>query len=310
VVVLSENEARRLNCSYIGTEHILLGLIHEGKGLAVKILESLGISLETLRTQIEETISQGPTTPAGHIPFTRGTRKVLELSLRESLLLGHIHIGTEHILLGLIAHKKDAAAQVLVKLGADLPQVRQRVIKLLPDYAKQRREDEAQRRKFSKTAKRIFISYRRQDTSHLAGRLSDWLADRFGHSRVFMDVDSLEPGIEFREAINEAVGSSEVLLALIGTGWLTATNEDGHRRLDDPDDIVRLEIEAALERGIRVIPVLAEGMTMPQRQDLPNSLARLVSRNAMRLSHESFRSDVARLIESLAEFLAKTHQPN
>jgi TIR domain len=110
----------------------------------------------------------------------------------------------------------------------------------------------------------IFISYRRQETRHLAGRLYDRLADRFGEDRIFMDVDSIEPGVDFSDAIQQAIGSSDVLLALIGPDWLTATDQDGRRRLDDPDDIVRLEVEAALECGVRVIPVLAEGATMPR----------------------------------------------
>jgi hypothetical protein len=150
------------------------------------------------------------------------------------------------------------------------------------------------------------ICYRRQETSHLAGRLYDRLADRFGEDRVFMDVDSIEPGLDFSDAIQQAVGSSDVLLALIGREWLTATDEDGRRRLDDPDDIVRLEVEAALERSIRVIPLLAEGATMPRRQDLPDSLAGLVRRNAVRLSHESFRHEAARLIDTLAKALNQT----
>jgi hypothetical protein len=157
----------------------------------------------------------------------------------------------------------------------------------------------------SGSANQVFISYRRQDTSHLAGRLYDRLADRLGENQVFMDVDSIEPGIEFKEAIEQAVGSSGVLLALIGHAWVTATDEDGHRRLDDPDDIVRLEIETALERGIRVIPVLAEGATMPHRQDLPDSLVKLAGRNAVRLSHESFRHEVVRLVETVAKVLGR-----
>jgi hypothetical protein len=156
----------------------------------------------------------------------------------------------------------------------------------------------------------VFISYRRQETSHLAGRIYDRLAERFGEDRVFMDVDSIEPGLDFSDAIQQAVGSSDVLLALIGRNWLTATDEAGRCRLDDPDDIVRLEVEAALERGIRVIPVLAEGATMPRRQDLPDSLAALVRRNAVRLSHESFRYEAARLIDTLAKVLNQTAEPS
>ena len=131
VVVLAQDEARMLNHNYIGTEHILLGLLHEGEGVAAKALESLGISLDAVRQQVEEIIGQGQQAPSGHIPFTPRAKKVLELSLRESLQLGHNYIGTEHILLGLIREGDGVAAQVLVRLGADRNRVRQQVIQLL-----------------------------------------------------------------------------------------------------------------------------------------------------------------------------------
>ncbi|GAA5170040.1 ATP-dependent Clp protease ATP-binding subunit [Pseudonocardia eucalypti] len=134
VVVLAQEEARMLNHNYIGTEHILLGLIHEGEGVAAKALESLGIALEGVRQQVEEIIGQGQQAPSGHIPFTPRAKKVLELSLREALQLGHNYIGTEHILLGLIREGEGVAAQVLVKLGADLNRVRQQVLQLLSGY--------------------------------------------------------------------------------------------------------------------------------------------------------------------------------
>ena len=131
VVVLAQDEARMLNHNFIGTEHILLGLIREGEGVAANALESLGISLDVVRQQVEEIIGQGQEAPSGHIPFTPRAKKVLELSLREALQLGHNYIGTEHILLGLIREGDGVAAQVLVKLGADLDRVRQQVIQLL-----------------------------------------------------------------------------------------------------------------------------------------------------------------------------------
>ena len=134
VVVLAQEEARMLNHNYIGTEHILLGLIHEGEGVAAKALESLDISHDAVRAQVEEIIGQGQQAPSGHIPFTPRAKKVLELSLREALQLGHNYIGTEHILLGLIREGEGVAAQVLVKLGADLSKVRNQVIQLLQGY--------------------------------------------------------------------------------------------------------------------------------------------------------------------------------
>jgi hypothetical protein len=134
VVVLAQEEARLLNHNYIGTEHILLGLIHEGEGVAAQALESLGISLEAVRAQVEEIIGQGQSAPTGHIPFTPRSKKVLELSLREALELGHNYIGTEHILLGLLREGEGVGAQVLVKLGAGRDRVRQVVVQLLSGY--------------------------------------------------------------------------------------------------------------------------------------------------------------------------------
>jgi ATP-dependent Clp protease ATP-binding subunit ClpA len=134
VVVLAQEEARMLNHNYIGTEHILLGLIHEGHGVAAQVLESLGITEDTVRQQVEQIIGRGQQAPSGHIPFTPRAKKVLKLSLREALQLGHSYIGTEHILLGLIREGEGVAAQVLVRLGADLTRAREQVIQLLHGY--------------------------------------------------------------------------------------------------------------------------------------------------------------------------------
>ena len=134
VVVLAQEEAKLLNHNYIGTEHILLGLIHEGEGVAAKALESLGINLDSVRDQVQEIIGQGQQAPSGHIPFTPRAKKVLELSLREALQLGHSYIGTEHLLLGLIREGEGVAAQVLTRLGADTNRVRQQVIQLLSGF--------------------------------------------------------------------------------------------------------------------------------------------------------------------------------
>ena len=134
VVVLAQDEAKLLNHNYIGTEHILLGLIHEGDGVAAKALEQMNISLEAVRDEVEEVIGQGQTVPQGHIPFTPRAKKVLELSLREALQMNHSYIGTEHILLGLVREGEGVAASVLIKLGADLNRVRNTVLQLLSGY--------------------------------------------------------------------------------------------------------------------------------------------------------------------------------
>ena len=134
VIVLAQQEARDLNHNYIGTEHILLGLIQEGEGVAAKALESMGINLDDVRREVEEIIGRGTQPHTGHVPFTPRAKKVLELSLREGLQMGHKYIGTEFLLLGLIREGEGVAAQVLTKLGADLPRVRQQVIQLLSGY--------------------------------------------------------------------------------------------------------------------------------------------------------------------------------
>ena len=135
VVVLAQEEARMLNHNYIGTEHLLLGLVHEGHGVAARALESLGISLEAVRQQVEQIIGRGSQDPAGHIPFTPRAKKVIELAQRESDALGHGHIDTEHLLLGLVREGRGVAAQVLAELGGDLNSVRQMVVLLLPRQA-------------------------------------------------------------------------------------------------------------------------------------------------------------------------------
>jgi ATP-dependent Clp protease ATP-binding subunit ClpC len=132
VVVLAQEEARLLSHNYIGTEHILLGIVHEGNGVAAQALESLNISLERVRQEVVAIVGRGKKEPSGHIPFTPRAKKVLELSLREALQLGHNYIGSEHILLGLLREGEGVAAQVLARLGGDLKAVRQRVISLTP----------------------------------------------------------------------------------------------------------------------------------------------------------------------------------
>lgn len=152
---------------------------------------------------------------------------------------------------------------------------------------------------------RIFISYRREETAFPAGWLFDKLADHFGSAQVYKDVDSIELGDDFVEVIATAVGSCDVLLALIGDEWLTTTDEHGRRRLDNPEDFVRLEIEAALSRKVRVIPILVDRARMPSSEELPASLARLARRQALALSPNRFDADTKRLLLVLERTLAE-----
>jgi hypothetical protein len=152
---------------------------------------------------------------------------------------------------------------------------------------------------------RIFISYRREETAYPAGWLYAQLADHYGGGQVFKDVDSIQLGDDFVEVITSAVGSCDVLLALIGPQWLTIADERGRRRLDDPDDFVRLEIEAALARNVRVIPILVDGARMPRAEELPDRLSRLVRRQALELSPARFDFDTGRLLKVLDMTLAE-----
>jgi hypothetical protein len=152
----------------------------------------------------------------------------------------------------------------------------------------------------------IFISYRREDSKAWAGRLSDHLGNRFPSYRIFMDVDSIEPGEDFVKAIEKTVGDCDVLIAVIGKGWLTASNQEGQRRLDNSEDLVRTEIATALKRDIRVIPVLVDGASMPHSGDLPDDLKALARRNALQLSHDRFRSDSALLETAVERILENT----
>src|SRR5947209_11577218 len=150
----------------------------------------------------------------------------------------------------------------------------------------------------------IFVSYRRDDSAGHAGRLFDRLGAHFGDDQIFMDIDHIEPGEDFARVIEDAVGSCEILIALIGRSWLTSRDE-AERRLDNPNDFVRLEIATALARGVRVIPVLVQGAQVPRPQDLPEDLLSLSRRNALELSDLRWKYDVDQLIGALEKVLAR-----
>ena len=155
---------------------------------------------------------------------------------------------------------------------------------------------------------RVFLSYRRDDTQHLTGRVADRLQQRFGE--VFMDSDTIQPGADFTDAIRQAVARCDVLLAIIGPGWASAADNRGRRRLDDPDDWIVHEIQTALQRNIRVIPVLVDGARMPRPSDLPANLGPLSSRQYVSVRHESFSSDVERLMVAIAGVRGSVELPS
>jgi ATP-dependent Clp protease ATP-binding subunit ClpA len=215
VVVLAQEEARILNHNYIGTEHILLGLIHDGEGVATTVLESLGIPRELVRSRVEEIIGHGQAPQSGHIPFTPRAKKVLELSLREALQLGHDYIGAEHILLGLIREGQGVAAQVLQKLGADLSRVRLKVIELLEAQIEETPKGTRYLRPFSEVAQEVL---KRASES----------ARELGH---------------------EAIEPADILLALVATDDAQVTELLGSWGIRLADVRQRIEELAAEEEG-------------------------------------------------------------
>src|SRR5919205_78602 len=261
VVVLAQEEARLLNHNYIGTEHILLGLIQEGEGVAAKALESLGISLEAVRAQVEEIIGQGQTAPTGHIPFTPRAKKVLELSLREALQLGHNYIGTEHILLGLIREGEGVAAQVLVKLGADLSRVRQQVIQLLSGYSGKEATSGAPSSETAPTGSLVLDQFGRNLTQlarekkldpvigreRELERVMQVLSRRTKNNPVFIDELHTLVGAGAAEGAIDAASILKPMLARGELQTIGATTLDEYRK--------HLEKDAALERRFQPIQV-------------------------------------------------------
>ena len=149
----------------------------------------------------------------------------------------------------------------------------------------------------------IFISYRRDDSQAWAGRIYDRLSSHLASNHIFMDVDKIDPGVDFIDAIEESIGSCDALIAVIGRRWLISDDEEGRRRVDNPEDFVRIEIATALERGVRVIPVLVDGALMPRSGDLPDELKRLARRQAVEIRHDRFDDDCKRLIAALERAL-------
>src|SRR6476646_1921280 len=154
----------------------------------------------------------------------------------------------------------------------------------------------------------VFLSYRREDTPFAAGRLGDRLSARFG--KVFMDIDNIDPGVDFTEVIRQAVGECDVLVALIGDKWTSVVDRHGRRRLEDPDDWIVQEIRVALDRGIRVIPVLVDPARMPARTELPEVLMPLVNRQAVTLRHATVRADVAMLVAPIERAIEGPERPH
>jgi hypothetical protein len=334
---VAQQEARRLYDEQVGSEHLLVALADPVTGAAARALTVSGVDLDQLRWRVAKLDEREPPDPR-YMVFTWELR----LAVHKAAALARQHrrdgrTGPVHLLLGLLDVRDGAAVGLLVDLGVDPARIRERAAVLMRRswldepgidlaIANSRHVDRAVDATAAEVAmtpepatrtaprtvpgSRIFICYRRLTTSHVAARLYDPLAEQFGEARVFLDVYAVRPGVDFVEEIGRSIASGTVLLVLIGQGWADARDDQGGRRLDDPGDVVRREVEAALERGLRVIPVLVDGASMPRPEDLPPSLAGLARRQAASLRHETFRDDVHRLVESLrATWTGKVRRP-
>jgi hypothetical protein len=266
VVVLAQEEARLLNHNYIGTEHILLGLLHEGQGVAARALESLDISLVAVRVQVEEIIGQGQTAPTEHIPFTPRAKKVLELALREALQLNHDYIGTEHILLGLVREGEGVAAQVLVKLGADLPRVRQQVNQVLAGIAGVGGEGQAE--PFGESPEAWAARVATEDPVELVRvvPLARQAAALEDHALLLLGLDVWSRWLELRWALRPGVPLSRLPGWLAELSW-RLTDDVGSTYERRAIDLLRSEpsVSSGVVRFTPPPPPTANGLTLTLR---------------------------------------------
>ncbi|MFD7660513.1 TIR domain-containing protein [Actinosynnema sp. NPDC059797] len=283
---------------------LLLGLVPDG-GPAGRVLGELGVTSAAVRRRLPAPGS--PPTPGsppapGSSPAPESLRapgspppapEGLALSAQVLRVLDRARVDVppaepvdaHHLLLALVDVDDPEVRRVLTSAGVPPRVLRDRVLAAANDDRP------------PAPSPKVFISYRRQQARHVAGRIADWLADR---AEVFIDVHSIRPGADFTEAITTAVDACTALVAVIGPGWAGLTDDRGRQRLAQADDVVRLEVEAALRRDVAVIPVLVDGARMPRVDELPEDLRPLAFRNALEIRHESFRQDVARLGEAVA----------
>lgn len=259
---------------------LLLGLVPDG-GPAGRVLGELGVTSAAVRRRLP---APGSPPPAPEEPAL--SAQVLRVLDRARADVPPAEpVDAHHLLLALVDVDDPEVRRVLTSAGVPPRVLRDRVLAAANDDRP------------PAPSPRVFISYRRQQARHVAGRIADWLADR---AEVFIDVHSIRPGADFTEAITSAVDACTALVAVIGPGWAGLTDDRGRQRLARADDVVRLEVEAALRRDVAVIPVLVDGARMPRVDELPEDLRPLAFRNALEIRHESFRQDVARLGEAVA----------
>jgi hypothetical protein len=284
----------------MGTEHLLVSLVDEEDSVERRPLGNLGITTGQVLAQINRMSGPSGETPQSHIAFTPRLKRVIELAFRTSLRHGSPVVEPEHLAIGIVAEGNGTAIKILGELGIDPEAVRDHAVGSLLAAARQPTSTplpSSPPPQEEPPTTTVFISYRRVPDGHAAARLADALAAELGPGTVFMDIDSIRPSTSFTEAVTAAVASCSVLVALISKGWAQLTDTRGRVRLELADDYVRTEIDAAMQRGIPIVPVLLDDAEMPTAAELPRSLSDLAYVQAIRIRLDSFRHDTERLVQ-------------
>ncbi len=276
------------NHNWLYVEHIFAALSDVENALFTETLVSRGIDPRGLLDLLNQELAKKNQYVGNKMYIADTTRDLLNRALKRARSQGRQQIEPYDLLDTLFTNQTGTPADILRFLGLD------------PLYATEALSPKVSSREESKTSRMIFISYRRQDSDDITGRIYDRLVQHFGKETIFKDVNSIPLGVDFRKFLGDAVGQCNLLLVIIGRQWLTSENESGERRLDDPRDFVRIEIEAALQRGVPVIPLLVQGTSLPGEKNLPSSIQELAYRNAISIRTDpDFHYDIDRLIKGI-----------
>jgi len=302
VLSLAQEEAQRFCHNYIGTEHLLLGLVREGDGIAAQVLSTLGVELNKVRSAVEFIIGRGDRIVLGEIGLTPRAKKVFELAVDEARRLNHHYIGTEHLLLGLIREGEGIAASVLASLGVNLEKVRSTTSQILATHE---RSTSFSSTPTSTTAMeqihaRVFIANRQQTTAAVAQRFDEQMAAAFGRDRVFSDTTPTPLGWDVREFIRQQISVCTVLVLIIGTGWPGDFGaSDATVALDSNDPLI-IEVTSALRHQKRIVPLFVQGATLPPVTMLPEAIRDIAYYQGAALRDEpNFDEDVSHVIAEI-----------
>ncbi|MBA3825705.1 MAG: TIR domain-containing protein [Ktedonobacterales bacterium] len=302
VLNFAQQEAQRFHHNYIGTEHLLLGLVDEGEGIGTQVLNKLGVSLKTVREQVEFIIGRGDRLFLGESGMTPRAKKVIELAVDEARRLNHHYIGTEHLLLGLVREGEGIAAGVLESLGVNLEKVRTTMTQMLANGKIERVNVVSSL--ITPTAPKdgqcFFISYRHEEAAEVTQTIAEQFVAAFGAHNIARHIDPAPLGTDVRVFVRQQVRQTTALLLLIGPAWLSSAAEQTPPRIFDTDDEVHVAIEAALRYHKPIIPVLIEGAVLPDAAALPDNIRDIVHYQGTQLRPNPYLyDDIARLLAEI-----------